>query len=80
MVSNYPDGVNGGEDYFNPPDKTGECPACYADTDWEWLYCPWCGTKLRPDEWMGDEYIGSQQYDCARDWEVDKALDRMEAD
>ena len=71
---NLPDGVTGGEDYFNPPDPP-ECPECYADLDWEWLYCPLCGKKLRPDEWVDDVYVGPQMYDSARDYEVDKALD-----
>ena len=39
-------------------DDIAECPECYAETDWEWLYCPWCGAKLRPDEWDGEEWLG----------------------
>ena len=80
MASNYPDGINGGEDYFNPPDLMAECGECYSDVDLDWLFCPWCGAKLHPEEWIGDEYVGSQMYDCQRDWEYDKALDRMEVD
>ena len=76
---NLPDGVTGGEDYFNPPDPP-ECPECYADLDWEWLYCPFCGKKLRPDEWVDDVYVGPQMYDCRRDYDVDMALGAMEAD
>ena len=72
---NMPDGVTGGEDYFNPPDEP-TCPKCYADMDWEWLFCPWCGARLRPEEWLGDEWIGPQMYDSQRDLDVDRALDR----
>ncbi len=71
---NLPDGVTGGEDYFNPPDAP-ECRECCADIEDEWLYCPWCGAQLHPEEWIGGEWVGPQMYDCARDYEVDRALD-----
>ena len=79
MAGNYPDGVDGASSNFNPPAEA-ECPECYSGIDWEWLYCPWCGTRLNPGEWDGDEYIGGSMYDCRRDYEVDRALDSMEAD
>ena len=71
---NLPDGVTGGEDYFNPPDEP-ECPKCYGSVDWEYLYCPWCGEQLRKEQWDGDVYLGDQLYDCRRDYDVDRALD-----
>ena len=43
---NYPDGVNGSEDYFNPP----VCPGCYRELEDWWLFCPQCGTDLRITE------------------------------
>lgn len=61
---NLPDGVTGGEDYFNPP-YSGECPVCGADT-----YggeCAFCGARI------------GQAYDSMRDYEADKALERWSA-
>ncbi len=62
MLSNYPDGVTGGEDYFNARDM--ECPECGGEFEHiEWLYCPWCGAKLRRDE-----YIGCSPYETMRNY------------
>ena len=72
--TNYPDGVSGSDAYFNPPPEP-ECPDCFAAIDWEWLYCPWCGARLRPDEWDDDCYIGPQAYDSGKDYDIDRALD-----
>lgn len=56
---NYPPGVYDMHPHFYPPDPM-ECPECCADLDWEWLFCPFCGKKLHPEEWDGDVYIGPQ--------------------
>ena len=63
---NLPDGMTGGEDYLNPPSEVCECTECYADLEPEWRFCPHCGA----------EQVRSA-YDCARDWEVDRAIERM---
>ena len=47
-MGNYPDGVSGSSDYFNPPEPP-ECPKCFAVLEPEWEYCPSCGMYLRDD-------------------------------
>ena len=56
---NYPPGVYDMHPHFYPPDPM-ECPDCYADIESDWLFCPYCGRKLHPEEWDGDVYIGPQ--------------------
>ena len=66
--SNYPDGVNGSEDYFNPPPRNvPECPSCGRALEWEWDYCPWCG-----------DWLSAPLYDSRRDYEFDRGLDAMD--
>lgn len=52
---NYPMGVDGSHPYFNQPDPPiCDNPKCYADLDWEWRYCPWCGKKVEDGEGRED--------------------------
>lgn len=52
MPSNYPDGVSGSDDHFNPTD---ECPECDYRVEDDWNYCPICGTDLSGEQgiWIG---------------------------
>ena len=50
--SNYPDGVSGGDDYFNEPDPP-ECMnrKCCATLEPDWEFCPFCGWHIDWDDY-----------------------------
>lgn len=49
-MDNYPMGVYGGMDYFNPPDPP-KCDECGAELELDWSYCPYCGCGI---VWVGE--------------------------
>lgn len=49
-MNNYPDGVTGGEDYFNPPKYDTECPECGCEFMRYEGRCPWCGKPMEDDD------------------------------